>query len=130
MEPGSRRLRCDVIELAKAAEDVLGAQAEEALRRGIDIGLEEAGPIRVAGDDTMLREMLVNLVDNAIRYTPVGGKVTVSVTRLDGRALLTVEDVVPESIRWTASTFSSDFTEAWERRKRAAVRVSPSCEKS
>ncbi|MCS4093572.1 ATP-binding protein [Rhizobium sp. BK176] len=66
----------------------------------------------------MLREMLVNLVDNAIRYTPVGGKVTVSVTRLDGRALLTVEDVVPESIRWTASTFSSDFTGAWERRKR------------
>ncbi|MBB3317547.1 MULTISPECIES: HAMP domain-containing sensor histidine kinase [unclassified Rhizobium] len=94
-EPGSRRLRCDVIDLAKAAEDVLGAQAEEALRRGIDIGLKEASPIRVAGDGTMLGEMLVNLVDNAIRYTPVGGKVKVSVTRLDGRALFTVEDNGP-----------------------------------
>jgi len=94
-EPGSRRPRRDVIDLAKAAEEVLGAQAEEALRRGIDIGLEEAGPVKVAGDGTMLREMLVNLVDNAIRYTPVGGKVTVSVTCHDGKALLTVEDSGP-----------------------------------
>ena len=43
----------------------------------------------------MLREMLVNLVDNALRYTPPGGRVTVGVGREGDTALLWVEDNGP-----------------------------------
>lgn len=94
-EPGSRRPRHDLIDLSAAASDILAAQAEEALRRHIDVGLETHGPVLVAGDGTMLREMLVNLVDNAIRYCPANGRVTVAVHKSESMAVLTVEDNGP-----------------------------------
>jgi two-component system sensor histidine kinase TctE len=94
-EPGSRRPRRDIIDLSLTAREVLGVQAEEALKRNIDLGLEAEQPVLVEGDGTMLREMLVNLVDNALRYTQPGGTVTVSVNQRDGTALLCVEDNGP-----------------------------------
>jgi len=94
-EPGSRQPRSDKIDLSAVARQVLENVAEEALRRIIDIGLETTGPVIVAGDGTMLGEMIVNLVDNALRYTPNGGSVTVSVMQRDGMAVLQVEDTGP-----------------------------------
>ncbi|PDT34182.1 sensor histidine kinase [Rhizobium sp. M10] len=94
-EPGSRRPRGDVTDLSKAAREILEAHAEEALRRNIDVGLEADGPVIVEGDGTMLREMLVNLIDNAIRYSGADGRVTVSVGQADGSAVVTVEDSGP-----------------------------------
>lgn len=95
-EPGSRRPRNDTIELTETARRVLETLAEEALRRNIDLGLEaDETPVRIEGDGTMLREMLVNLVDNALRYTPPGGRVTVGIGREDDIALLWVEDNGP-----------------------------------
>jgi len=47
-------------------------------------------PIR--GDAGLLREVLRNLLDNAIQYTPAGGSVEISVARNDGFAVLTVAD--------------------------------------
>jgi two-component system sensor histidine kinase TctE len=57
--------------------------------------LETGGPVHVEGDGTMLREMLVNLVDNALRYGRHGGVVTVSVQRDAATAVLIVEDDGP-----------------------------------
>lgn len=94
-EPGSRRPRSDTIDLAAVARDIVAAHAEQALQRNIDLGLEVSGPVPVEGDGTMLREMLVNLVDNAIRYTHRGGEVTVSVRREEILAVLDVEDNGP-----------------------------------
>lgn len=94
-EPGSRRPRSDRINLAAAARQVLEAHAEQALQGGIDLGLEADMPVHVQGDGTMLREMIVNLVDNALRYTPSGGAVTVRVLREGHEAVLTVEDNGP-----------------------------------
>ena len=94
-EPGSRRPRSDTIDLSAAARDIVAAHAEQALQRDIDLGLEVSGPVPVEGDGTMLREMLVNLVDNAIRYTRRGGRVTVSVSRAGDLAVLDVEDNGP-----------------------------------
>ncbi|ENN84082.1 putative two-component sensor histidine kinase protein [Rhizobium freirei PRF 81] len=95
-EPGSRRPRNDTIDLAQTARRVLETLAEEALRRNIDLGLETSEtPVRIEGDGTMLREMLVNLVDNALRYTQAGGRVTVGVGHEGDAALLWVEDNGP-----------------------------------
>jgi len=95
-EPGSRRPRNDTIDLAETARRVLETLAEEALRRNIDLGLEtDDTPVRIEGDGTMLREMLVNLVDNALRYTQAGGRVTVGVGREGDTAMLWVEDNGP-----------------------------------
>jgi len=94
-EPGSRRPRADRIDLTEAARHVLEAQAPLAISRNIDLGLEEAGPVPVIGDGTMLREMIVNLVDNALRYSRSGGSVTVRLAAVDGEAMLTVSDDGP-----------------------------------
>ncbi len=94
-EPGSRAPRADRINMAQVARLVLEAQAETALKRGIDLGLEAEGEAPVTGDGTMLREMVVNLVDNALRYTPVGGEVTVRVGREEGAVVLSVDDSGP-----------------------------------
>jgi two-component system sensor histidine kinase TctE len=94
-EPGSRRPRADRIDLTEAARHVLETQAPAAVARNIDLGLDETGPVAVVGDGTMLREMIVNLVDNALRYTPAGGTVTVKLAGIDGEAVLTVADDGP-----------------------------------
>jgi len=94
-EPGSRRPRSEAIDLANTAREIVAAHAEQALQRNIDLGLEVSGSVPVEGDGTMLREMLVNLVDNAIRYTRPGGTVTVSVARTGDVAVLDVEDNGP-----------------------------------
>lgn len=94
-EPGSRRPRADRIDLTEAARHVLETQAPAAIARSIDLGLEETGPVPVVGDGTMLREMIVNLVDNALRYSSSGGSVTVRLAAVDGEALLAVADDGP-----------------------------------
>jgi len=94
-EPGSRRPRTDRIDLTEAARHVLETQAPAAIERDIDLGLEENGPVPVIGDGTMLREMIVNLVDNALRYSKPGGSVTVKLAAADGEAELTVSDAGP-----------------------------------
>ncbi|WP_421913671.1 sensor histidine kinase [Mesorhizobium sp.] len=94
-EPGSRRPRADHIDLTEAARQVLETHTPVAIGRNIDLGLEEVGPVPVVGDGTMLREMIVNLVDNALRHTPSGGSVTVTLASGGDEAVLTVADNGP-----------------------------------
>jgi two-component system sensor histidine kinase TctE len=65
-----------------------------ALAKGIDLGfsLECAS---VVGDRLLLPEMLDNLIDNALRYTPAGGRVTVSTGQDEQASYLSVEDTGP-----------------------------------
>jgi len=79
-----RRTVADFVPLAEAA--------------GIDLGIESAEPVRVAGDADALRRLLGNLLDNAVRYTPAGGRVDVAVGREAGapsRVVVTVTDTGP-----------------------------------
>lgn len=67
---------------------------DPALGKGIDIGFDP-GPATVKGVPWMIREALANLIDNAIRYTPPGGVVTVSSGATERGPGLTVEDNGP-----------------------------------
>ncbi|MDT4840646.1 Swarming motility regulation sensor protein RssA [compost metagenome] len=66
-----------------------------AVSKHIDLGLVEADAGRVHGHAEPLRELLINLVDNALKYTPEGGTVDVSVRREAGQQVLAVEDSGP-----------------------------------
>jgi len=52
----------------------------------------ETQPARIEGDEELLREVVTNLLANAIQYTPSGGKVDVMLAAYDDRVLLTVSD--------------------------------------
>lgn len=83
------------LDLGRLAQEAASHWAPEALRRDIDLGFEDAGrPLPVLGDEAGLRDLIDNLIDNAIHYTPAGGHVTVHVGYQDG-AWLKVEDDGP-----------------------------------
>ncbi len=64
------------VDLRELCESVLPTQLDAAMKKGIDLGLETQ-PAQVTGHEWLLRELLSNLVDNAIKYTPTGGTVTI-----------------------------------------------------
>jgi two-component system sensor histidine kinase TctE len=66
-----------------------------AVQKKIDLSLEAPADVLVDGQALMLQELVSNLVDNAIRYTPAGGHVTMRVLATDAGALLEVEDSGP-----------------------------------
>lgn len=92
-------LAFDAIDLPRLARETVQDWVQASFAHRIDLGFEPpeegAAPVTIAGQPLMLREMLSNLIDNALRYTPPGGSVTVRV-RSDGEhALLEVEDTGP-----------------------------------
>ena len=81
LDPQRAGQRHAPVDLRELAVQVLAELAPLALAKNIEIGLAE-GPVgRVSGDALMLDVLLRNLVDNAIRYTPPGGEVSVAVER-------------------------------------------------
>ena len=79
--------------LAREAVDLLKVLAEE---KGQELSLERNGAVHVLGDRATLGQAVINLLDNAIKYTPRGGTITVSVTRpTTSQALLDVADQGP-----------------------------------
>jgi len=69
------------LDICALSRQVVAEWLPKAWAKQIDLGFEEPGPpVTISGNATMLAEMLNNLLDNAIRYTPDGGHVTVRVT--------------------------------------------------
>jgi len=86
----------DPVDLAGLTQRVLEEQAPLAHARDIDLGFDHPqGPVDLWAPAAMLHELVANLVDNALRYTPPQGTVTVSLHREEGRAILRVEDNGP-----------------------------------
>jgi signal transduction histidine kinase len=96
-EPGAERARAtERIDLAKLARDTTTEWVPRALARDIDLGFDSPlAVVRVEGDSFLLKEMLNNLLDNAVRYTQAGGQVTVRVTPDTRDVVLSVEDNGP-----------------------------------
>jgi two-component system sensor histidine kinase TctE len=66
------------------------------VQKGVDLALEaEGGDTTVQGQELLLHELLANLADNAIHYTPAGGSVLLRVRRLQDSVLLEVQDSGP-----------------------------------
>jgi two-component system OmpR family sensor kinase len=94
-EPQAADEPAKAVDLAALATQVVGDHAMLAATRGIDLGLAHADAVNVLGHEASLRTLLANLVDNAIRYTPAGGQVDVTVRREQDRAVLAVRDTGP-----------------------------------
>jgi PAS domain S-box-containing protein len=83
------RERVDAGELAAAVVEAARAYAPD----GVAVELETAGPLPpLAADAEYLRQVLVNLVDNAVKYSPDGGRVVVRIEGQEGRVRFSVRD--------------------------------------
>jgi two-component system, OmpR family, sensor histidine kinase TctE len=86
----------ELIDLGQIAREATVSYVDSALEKSIDLGYEDVpGRHRVQGDAALLRELINNLIDNAIKYTPVNGQITVRILRDSSHTrslLLQVED--------------------------------------
>jgi len=83
------------VALAQITRLAVGDAASSARERQIDLGLAHAGEGQVTGHLEALRILVRNLLDNAIKYTPTGGKVDVEIRRDADAMVLRVEDSGP-----------------------------------
>jgi signal transduction histidine kinase len=93
-ESGVMQLRREPVELRDVADRAVDLYKEVADSKGVSIvmaGESDAGVI-VSADRTRLEQVAANLIDNAIKYTPPGGRVVVNVRSENGEAVLEVSD--------------------------------------
>ena len=81
--------RFDLAGLAKTTAEQMSLLAED---KNIAIACDANQSIQVEGDPARLKQVVVNLLDNAIKYTPRGGAVELHVRRANGHAVLEVQD--------------------------------------
>lgn len=81
--------RFDFSELARTTVEYMRLLAEE---KKLSLKVDAMEPVHVEGDQSRLQQVVVNLLDNAIKYTPEGGSVSVSVRAEADKAVLTVTD--------------------------------------
>jgi heavy metal sensor kinase len=94
-EAGLTKAATDVVDLGELAEDVvshLGVLAEEKRQ---SLVIESDGNARGVGDRLVLRQALINLVDNAIKYTPEGGCIRLRIAEAADGPIVEVIDTGP-----------------------------------
>jgi PAS domain S-box-containing protein len=94
LEADDMRLKPEPVALAELAHDVAQKFAPEAQRRGVTLEVERdvgASPM-AAADIALVERLLGNLVDNALRHTPAGGRVTLALGADAWRAQMAVSD--------------------------------------
>jgi two-component system sensor histidine kinase TctE len=93
-EHGAAESGNEPVSLTDVARQVGLEQARAAVKKQIDLSFDAADQLIVSGNALLLHELVSNLLDNAIHYTPAGGRVVLRVQRdsTAPRALLEVED--------------------------------------
>ena len=90
LESGGWKARRDEVDLADAAEEAWDEFAEVAERKGVEFVLRGSG--KALADDRGLHQIFQNLFDNALRYTPEGGRIVVTLVSGDRFVEVAVED--------------------------------------
>jgi signal transduction histidine kinase len=96
VEGGARRAGFTILDLNTVAADVAEFYEPVAEGKGISLSLESAPtPAKLAGDPSLLFEAISNLVDNAIKFTPAGGRVAIRTFVGGGHLGIEVDDTGP-----------------------------------
>jgi len=87
------KLHREPVDLCQLAREVVELYEYVAEEKKVAVRTEPPqSPVTVPVDRTRMRQVLANLLDNAIKYTPAGGSVTISVRNEGGQALVTFRD--------------------------------------
>jgi len=100
LDSGEARMKLERFDLAGLAATTAGQMSLLAEEKKIKMTCDHHSRVEVHGDPSKMKQVLVNLIDNAIKYTPDGGTIRLSVNAFNGRARLEVADTgpgIPES---------------------------------
>jgi len=91
-ESGAMPLHCEPVRLSDIAERSVELYREVAEAKDVTLDVTASGEVVVSADRVRLEQVAANLVDNAVKYTPTGGHVSVEVLPEGSRGLLRVRD--------------------------------------
>ena len=94
-DTGQAKLSMDRVELGELAGEVAGQLDVLAEEKQQSINVKSVKNVSWTGDRLVLRQVLLNLVDNAIKYTPGNGEISIGVDHVSGNAILDVTDTGP-----------------------------------
>ncbi len=112
-ETGTLAIRPQPVDLGLLVDEAVELYQGAAEEKGVLLAAVPGSPARASCDPGRMRQVAANLVDNAVKYTPAGGRVTVSARRDGEAAVLRVEDSgigIPEA----------ELPRIWERLFRGA----------
>ena len=89
---GRLRLSLEALELRPVVEAAVDAIRPDAAEKGITLAVELADAVRLVGDPTRLQQVVGNVLNNAVKFTPAGGRVEVRLTCTGDEARIVVRD--------------------------------------
>ena len=107
-ESGVLRLAEEEVSVPELMEDVRDLYDFVAEDAGVRLTVEAAEPVTISADPIRLRQVVANLVDNGIKYTPRGGEVRIAAERRDGELEIRVADT-------GVGIEPTEFEQVWDR---------------
>lgn len=96
IEAGKFDLRREEFDIAQLADEVIRLNEHSAARKNIDLTLEPVNlPLKVNADAAAMRQIMINLVSNAVKFTPDAGRVTMRAYAHQGSLRIEVQDTGP-----------------------------------
>jgi signal transduction histidine kinase len=91
-DAGERAVARESLYLDDVAMDAVGGARVLAERRGVELDVRQFEEAPVVADPALVRQLLVIILDNAVKFTQPGGRVSLSVRPVDGRSTVTITD--------------------------------------
>jgi len=95
IESGSYDARTDALDLGALVSDAADFYRDLAQDKALELQVDASQAVTVQGDRNLLFQAVTNLLDNALKYTPRGGRVRVVLSQFDGRAVIEIRDNGP-----------------------------------
>jgi signal transduction histidine kinase len=118
IEAGRMELELSEVAIPDVLRSAVSMHSERASRGGIDLTLmSELEEITVSADERRVRQVVFNLVSNAVKFTPDGGRIDISARADDGRVEIAVADTGPGIAQPDLETIFEEFEQTSDGRK-------------
>jgi len=107
-ETGAMKLQMDNIDISELIKDTVELYAHVAEDKNVSLHASSPDDLFLSADANRMRQVMANLMDNAVKYTPSGGRIDLEAFQLDHQAVITVKDT-------GAGISSEDTPKIWNR---------------